>query len=203
MMLGAASLVFVVNLGAILALLNGKKEKGSVLSSCSGSGLQLFHADDWFRCSEEGEEGSDFGLCPLITLHYRTGGIYHQTPKAAPRREHWNQSPRLHAIHPGPGKTELQSPTTSIFSVRGCSEEREQQARTLYEETLGYVLGKSPLFSKWLSLFLSEFPALLPALLLPHSCLNCWKLCKSYHHQLQAPEWWSEVLSHSCFYWTT
>lgn len=46
MMLGTASLVFVVNLGAILALLNKKKEKGSVLSSCCGSGLQLFHADD-------------------------------------------------------------------------------------------------------------------------------------------------------------
>lgn len=94
------------------------KEKAWALSSCSSTTLWPFHADDWFRCGEQGEERSGSGLCPLITLHYRTGGIYHQTPKASVRGEHWNQSLRLHAIHPGPRKAALWSATTSIFSVR-------------------------------------------------------------------------------------
>lgn len=108
----------------------GGRESWSPLSSCSTTTLWPFHADDWFRCGEQGEERSGSGLCPLITLHYRTGGIYHQTPKASVRGEHWNQSLRLHAIHPGPRKAALWSATTSIFSVRerGCGgvSEREE-----------------------------------------------------------------------------
>lgn len=96
----------------------GGRESWSSLSSCSTTTLWPFHADDWFRCGEQGEERSGSGLCPLITLHYHTGGIYHQTPKASVRGEHWNQSLRLHAIHPGPRKAALWSATTSIFSVR-------------------------------------------------------------------------------------
>lgn len=92
-------------------------EKAWALSSCSSTTLWPFHADDWFRCGEQGEERSGSRLCPLITLHYRTGGIYHQTPKASVRGEHWNQSLRLHAIHPGPQKAALCSATASIFSV--------------------------------------------------------------------------------------
>lgn len=124
-----------------------RKGRSWALSSCSSTRLWPFHVDDWFRCSEEGEEGSGFGLCPLITLYYHTGGIYHQTPKASVHGEHWNQSRRLHAIHPGPRKAALLSATTSIFSVRGgCSKEkvrgREQRGKEGFEETLGQVLGK-------------------------------------------------------------
>lgn len=104
------------------------KEKAWALSSCSSTTLWPFHADDWFRCGEQGEERSGSGLCPLITLHYRTGGIYHQTPKASVRGEHWNQSLRLHAIHPGPRKAALWSATTSIFSVRGGTSEKGGRA---------------------------------------------------------------------------
>lgn len=89
-----------------------------------------FHVDDWFRYSEEGEEGSGFGLCPLIILYYHTGGIYHQTPKASVHGEHWNQSHRLHAIHLGPQKTAMLSATTFIFSVRGEGYSKEK-ARNL------------------------------------------------------------------------
>lgn len=130
-------------------------EEARALSSCSSTTLWPFHADDWFRCGERGEERSGSGLCPLITLHYRTGGIYHQTPKASVQGEHWNQSLRLHAIHPGPRKAALWSATTSIFSGRGGEEggggeglrkERKQKSRERrgekgFKGTLGRVLG--------------------------------------------------------------
>lgn len=86
--------------------------------------------------------GRGFGLCPLITLYYHTGGIYHQTPKASVHGEHWNQSHRLHAIHPGPQKAALLNATTSIFPVRGgCSKEKlrgkEQRGKEGFKKTLG------------------------------------------------------------------
>lgn len=64
-------------------LSTGQERKSWAPSSCSGTRLWHFHADDWFRCGEKREEVSGFGLCPLITLYYHTGGIYHQTPKAS------------------------------------------------------------------------------------------------------------------------
>lgn len=75
------------------------------LSNWCGSRLWPFHGDDWFRYSEEAEEGWGFGLCLLITLRYHTGSIYHQTPKASVWEENCNQSNRLHAIHPAPPKS--------------------------------------------------------------------------------------------------
>lgn len=95
-----------------------------------------FHVDDWFRYSEEGEEGSGFGLCPLIILYYHTGGIYHQTPKASVHGEHWNQSHRLHAIHLGPQKTAMLSATTFIFSVRGEGYSKEKARNLKKKKTL-------------------------------------------------------------------
>lgn len=134
--------------GALKWVLQHNEERESwALSSCSSTTLRPFHADDWFRCGEEGEERSGSGLCPLITLHYHTGGIYHQTPKASVHREHWNQSLRLHAIHPGPRKAALWSATTSIFSVRGdvgewkIVKDREQWGKKGFKGTLGCVLG--------------------------------------------------------------
>lgn len=75
------SLRFTVSLSGNLEVRRGGESRA--LSSCSGTRLWPFHVDDWFRCGEEGEEGSGLGLCPLITLYYHTGGIYHQTPKAS------------------------------------------------------------------------------------------------------------------------
>lgn len=137
--------IYCVSKGVPRPSLLSRSEEGAsrAPSSCSGTRLWPFHVDDWFGCSEEGEEGSGFGLCPLITLYYHTGGIYHQTPKASVQGEHWNQSPRLHAIHPGPRKAALSSASTSIFSVRGgCSREKvggkEQRGKEGFE-----VRGKS------------------------------------------------------------
>lgn len=76
------------------------------LSNWFSSRLWPFHVDDWFRYSEEAEEGRGFGLCLLITLRYHTGSIYHQTPKASVWEENCNQSNRLYAIHPAPPKSD-------------------------------------------------------------------------------------------------
>lgn len=65
------------------SLLSAEKGESWAPSSCSSTRLWPFHVDDGFRCGVEGEEGSGFGLRPLITLYYHTGGIYHQTPKAS------------------------------------------------------------------------------------------------------------------------
>lgn len=136
-----ALFVFIVLLSESYSLFfHSQKGDTEALSSCSGR-LWSFHVDDWFRCAEEGKEGSGCGLCPLITLYYHTGGIYHQTPKASVHGEHWNQSLRLHAIHPGPRKAALLSATTSIYSVRGgCSQEKvrgkEQKGKERFEATL-------------------------------------------------------------------
>lgn len=113
-----------------------------------------FHVDDWFRYSEEGEEGSGFGLCPLIILYYHTGGIYHQTPKASVHGEHWNQSHRLHAIHLGPQKTAMLSATTFTFSVRGERYSKEK-ARNL-KKKLKKTLKKSRAFERLWNFFLKN-----------------------------------------------
>lgn len=84
--------------------------------------------------------------------------------------------------------------------ARGCSEEREQRVQKLYKETLGYVLGKlPPLFfppdDRWCpalgNFYFPLFTCWISALLLALCCcLDCWKLCKSYHqHHINFELW--------------
>lgn len=86
--------------------------------------------------------------------------------------------------------------------MRGYSEEREQQARKLYEETLGYVLGKSAPLFQMTSTFLDRISCFAASLQLL-GLLEVMEIVSSASSQLQAPECWSKILSHSCFYWLT
>lgn len=66
-----------------LISLSEKKMESSFEQPVQLKTVSSILADDWFRYSEEAEEESRFGLCPLITQCYHTEGIYHQIPKGS------------------------------------------------------------------------------------------------------------------------
>lgn len=101
--------------------------------------------DDWFGYNEKAEEGSGFGLNPLITLHYHTVSIYHQTPKASVQGELWNQSHRVHAIYLVPQKAALFWGYHILLHSRG-NHSKAKMGSKLNDIMLSFILLSSRLF---------------------------------------------------------
>lgn len=194
---GEASLVFLVDLVAISALLLEKKNGFSY--------KQLFWLKTaafpcrWLIQVQQGGRGG-IRLWALSVNHTALPCRRHLSPNTKGSAPQGTLKP-ISSLTYNPSRPRknriVESYHIHFLCERGCSEVREQRALKLYEETLGYVLGKPPLFlCKWQMMTWAGKLLLFSTYLLDFLLCCCFtaarKLCKSYHHHHINFKLWSD-----------